>query len=59
MTVDSELPAEVDSQPWWRSAAFYQIYPRSFPDTTGNRVGDLRGIIDKLDHLVWLGIDAI
>ena len=36
---------------WWKDAVFYQIYPRSFKDTSGNGVGDLRGIIEKLDYL--------
>ena len=36
---------------WWRSAVFYQIYPKSFQDTTGSGVGDLRGIISSLDYL--------
>ena len=45
--------------PWWRSAVIYQIYPRSFRDTSGNGVGDLRGIIDGLDHIATLGVDAI
>ena len=44
---------------WWRSAVFYQIYPKSFMDTTGSGVGDLRGIISKLDYLENLGIDGI
>ncbi len=44
---------------WWRGAVFYQIYPRSFKDTNGNGVGDLRGIIEKLDYIASLGIDAI
>lgn len=47
------------SDPWWRSAVVYQIYPRSFCDTTGNGIGDLEGIRRKLDHLVWLGVDAL
>ncbi|MEZ5381537.1 MAG: alpha-amylase family glycosyl hydrolase [Microthrixaceae bacterium] len=47
------------SQPWWSSAVVYQVYPRSFRDTTGTGVGDLRGIIDGLDHLAWLGVDAL
>ncbi len=47
------------SAPWWQSAVVYQIYPRSFCDTTGNGVGDLEGIRRRLDHLVWLGVDAI
>ena len=37
----------------------YQLYPKSFKDTTGNGMGDLRGIIEKLDYLVGLGIDLI
>jgi alpha-glucosidase len=49
---------------WWQRGVIYQIYPRSFKDTTGNGVGDLQGIIDKLDYLndgteTSLGIDAI
>jgi alpha-glucosidase len=46
-------------EPWWKSAVIYQIYPRSFADTGGDGVGDLRGIADHLDHLAWLGVDAI
>ena len=44
---------------WWQSAVFYQIYPKSFLDTTGTGVGDLKGIISKLDYLAQLGIDGI
>ena len=36
---------------WWQSAVFYQIYPKSFQDTTGSGVGDLKGIISRLDYL--------
>lgn len=46
-------------QPWWKSAVAYQIYPRSFRDSNGDGVGDLRGIIQKLDYLQDLGIDVI
>jgi alpha-glucosidase len=45
--------------PWWRSAVMYQVYPRSFADTTGDGVGDLEGIRRHLDHLAWLGVDAL
>lgn len=45
--------------PWWKSAAVYQIYPRSFCDTDGDGIGDLEGIRAHLDYLEWLGIDAI
>ena len=44
---------------WWQSAVFYQIYPKSFQDTNGDGVGDLRGIISRLDYLEKLGIDGI
>ena len=44
---------------WWKNGIVYQIYPRSFQDTDGDGVGDLEGIRQRLDHLVWLGIDAI
>jgi alpha-glucosidase len=47
------------SEPWWKSAVFYQIYPRSFADSTGNGIGDLPGVTSRLDHLAWLGVDAI
>ncbi|MED4080765.1 alpha,alpha-phosphotrehalase [Halalkalibacterium halodurans] len=46
-------------QEWWRKAVVYQIYPKSFNDTTGNGVGDLEGIIQKLDYLKTLGVDVI
>ena len=44
---------------WWESAVFYQIYPKSFQDTDGDGIGDLRGIISRLDYLEYLGIDGI
>ena len=44
---------------WWRSGVIYQIYPRSFADSNGDGLGDLRGITSKLDSLATLGIDAI
>jgi trehalose-6-phosphate hydrolase len=46
-------------QPWWKKAVVYQIYPKSFYDTTGNGVGDLQGIIAKLDYIKELGADVI
>jgi len=44
---------------WWRGAAIYQIYPRSFQDSDGSGVGDLRGITKRLGHVASLGVDAI
>ena len=53
-----------NNQEWWKSAVFYQIYPRSFYDSNNDGIGDLKGIIEKLDHLNdgnggGLGVDAI
>ena len=45
--------------PWWRGAVIYQIYPRSFLDASGDGVGDLPGIIERLDYIAALGVDAI
>jgi trehalose-6-phosphate hydrolase len=50
---------EVLKEPWWKKAVVYQIYPKSFKDTTGDGIGDLRGIIEKLDYLKKLGVDVI
>jgi oligo-1,6-glucosidase len=47
------------TEPWWRTAVVYQVYPRSFADGNGDGVGDLRGILDRLDHLVALGVDVV
>lgn len=44
---------------WWQRGIVYEIYPRSFMDANGDGVGDLRGIIDKLDYMSWLGVDAL
>lgn len=44
---------------WWKESVIYQIYPRSFNDSNGDGIGDLRGIIEKLDYLKELGIDVI
>lgn len=48
-----------DPDRWWRGGVFYQIYPRSYADSNGDGVGDLPGIIGKLDHLEQLGVDAV
>ncbi len=45
--------------PWWRSGVIYQVYPRSFADSDGDGIGDLDGVRRHLDHLAWLGVDAV
>lgn len=47
------------AEKWWKEAVFYQIYPRSFYDSNGDGIGDLPGIMEKLDYLKELGIDAL
>ena len=44
---------------WWQKAVIYQIYPRSFLDSDGDGIGDISGIISKLDYIKSLGVDAI
>ncbi len=50
---------ETKAKTWWKEAVVYQIYPRSFKDSDGDGVGDLKGIISKLDYIKSLGIDAV
>ena len=49
----------MSEHPWWKNAVVYQIYPRSFNDSDGDGVGDIPGVIERLDHLDDLGIDAV
>jgi alpha-glucosidase len=60
MLAESEEAMQVATNPeWWRGAAIYQIYPRSFADSNGDGIGDLAGITARLDHVANLGVDAI
>ena len=56
---DEPERAAPGQDPWWRSGVLYQIYPRSFADSDGDGAGDLRGIVDHLEHLEQLGVDGI
>ncbi len=55
----SSAPDLAASTPWWRGAAIYQIYPRSFLDSNGDGVGDLPGITARLEYVAALGVDAV
>lgn len=48
-----------ESQHWWRGGVIYQVYPRSFYDASGDGVGDLQGVLHKLDHIANMGADAL
>lgn len=52
-------PGSEPHREWWRGAVVYQIYPRSFADTNGDGIGDLKGITAHLDHVASLGVDAV
>jgi alpha-glucosidase len=55
----SSSPADPANAPWWQRGTIYQIYPRSFQDSDGDGVGDLKGIERRLDYLAELGVDAV
>jgi alpha-glucosidase len=55
----TEPENEEPENPWWRSALFYQVYVRSFLDTDDDGVGDLPGVVARLEYLDWLGVDAL
>ena len=56
--VDNTTTANGYIRKWWKEAAVYQIYPRSFKDTNGDGIGDLKGITSKLDYIKGLGVDV-
>jgi alpha-glucosidase len=59
MITRSRYPDSSAANSWWREGLLYQVYVRSFADSNGDGVGDLPGLIDRLDHLDWLGVDGI
>ena len=54
-----EKATDVTDRKWWKEAVVYQIYPRSFKDSDGDGIGDLKGIISKLDYIKSLGVNAV
>src|SRR5581483_8260521 len=58
LTNQHQLP-EIVHREWWKEVIVYQLYPRSFKDSNGDGIGDLKGIISQLDYLQSLGIGAI
>ena len=62
MELDVQSEQRPKGQPtseWWKGAVIYQIYPRSFQDTTGDGIGDLAGIAQRLPYVASLGVDAV
>jgi alpha-glucosidase len=55
----ADMPHDRTDRTWWRDGVLYQIYPRSYMDSNGDGIGDLRGMTQRLDHLQWLGIEGI
>src|SRR5262249_12479931 len=55
----AQMERDVAERDWWRGAAIYQIYPRSFADSNADGIGDLPGITARLEHIASLGVDAI
>ena len=58
-TPPGQITGDHSDRDWWRGAVIYQIYPRSFQDTNGDGIGDLRGITSRLPYIAGLGVDAI
>lgn len=55
----SHFTMTITERPWWRSVAIYQVYPASFSDSNNDGIGDLRGIIHRLDYIASIGVDTI
>src|SRR6202012_3914218 len=55
----TRMPSTPPGHKWWKEAVIYQVYPRSFQDSNGDGIGDLPGILQRLDYISSLGIDAV
>ena len=55
----AQQASQASTDPWWKHAVIYEIYPRSFQDSNGDGIGDINGITSRLDYLKDLGVDAI
>ena len=53
------LPSAEKKHLWWQQGVIYQIYPRSFQDSNDDGIGDLKGILKRIDYLEWLGVQAV
>ncbi len=58
-TLEHSIVQTAAQTEWWRGAVVYQVYPRSFADSDGDGIGDLKGITDRLEHIASLGVDAV
>ena len=56
---DTTETAKTSNEQWWKEAVVYQIYPRSFKDSNGDGIGDLKGVVEKLDYVKSLGVDVV
>ena len=59
MSQPKELVQDSPNFVWWKHGVIYQVYPRSFQDTNGDGIGDIQGVIQRLDYLKDLGVDAV
>ena len=62
MNLNQAINPKIDmhlDKDWWRGTVIYQIYPRSFQDSTGDGIGDLAGIVQRLPYIASLGVDTI
>ena len=59
MSTAQEYDGDMAETAWWKDSVVYQVYPRSFKDSNGDGIGDINGIIDRIDHIAGLGVDVV